>query len=59
MDAIKRFSLEQLLPREKFHVDAFKSYASGDLPAACDHWVKCTVDYPRGLVSAGVDVLLW
>ena len=51
-DAINKFSMDQLLPREKFHVDAFRAYASGDLPAACGHWVKCTLDHPRGLVSS-------
>ena len=52
IDAINKFSHDQLLPREKLHIDAFKAYASGDLPAACGHWAKCTLDHPRGLVSS-------
>ena len=37
-----------MLPREKFHVDAFKAYTSGDLPGACVCWEASIVEYPRG-----------
>jgi len=46
--AINQLVPEQMLPREKFHVDAFKAYVSGDLPGACIHWEDSIVEYPRG-----------
>ena len=49
LDAVNKLSSDQVLPREQFHIDAFKAYASGDLPAACDHWERCTIDYPKGV----------
>ena len=57
LDAIKKVAPEQLLSREKFHVDAFRAYASGDLPAACEHWAKCTLEHPRGPVSCNTDTV--
>jgi len=45
---INQLTPEQMLPREKFHVDAFKAYTSGDLPGACVCWEASIVEYPRG-----------
>ena len=41
-------SMQRLLDREQFHANAFKAYASGDLPEACIHLEKSVVEYPRG-----------
>ncbi|XP_065913134.1 tetratricopeptide repeat protein 38-like [Dysidea avara] len=51
LDAVNKLSSDQVLPREQFHIDAFKAYASGDLPAACDHWERCTIDYPKDALA--------
>ena len=48
LTVVNQLTSEQILPREKFHVDAFKAYASGDLPGACVHWEASIVEYPRG-----------
>ena len=40
--------MEGLLNREQFHVNAFKAYASGDLPEACIQLERSVVEYPRG-----------
>jgi len=47
---INQLTPEQMLPREKFHVDAFKAYASGDLLGACVYWETCLMEYPKGTV---------
>ena len=48
LSAINKLSLQHLLPREQFHVNAFKAYTSGDLPEACVQLEKSIVEYPRG-----------
>ena len=48
LTVVNQLTPEQMLPREKFHVDAFKSYAAGDLPGACVHWETCLMEYPKG-----------
>ena len=48
LSVINKLSSQQLLAREQFHVNAFKAYASGDLPEACVQLEKSVVDYPRG-----------
>lgn len=48
ISAINELSLQPLLAREQFHVNAFKAYASGDLPEACVQLEKSVVEYPRG-----------
>ena len=48
LSAINKLLSQQLLTRELFHVNAFKAYASGDLPEACVQLEKSVVEYPRG-----------
>ncbi|XP_065900373.1 tetratricopeptide repeat protein 38-like isoform X2 [Dysidea avara] len=51
LTVVNQLTSEQILPREKFHVDAFKAYASGDLPGACVHWEASIVEYPRDALA--------
>ncbi len=48
IEAVKSLDTAKFTERERSHVKAFLTYASGNLPQAIEEWVSILVDYPLG-----------
>ncbi len=52
IEAVKSIDSSTITERERGHVSAFLTYASGNLPQAAEEWISVLVDYPLGEVYA-------